>query len=285
MQMDKRVRVSIAEVEFIRTSPESHAKRLLRGGAINRLGVQQIGQHPRRNLNEESAVSPVDIKGWERKDAALDKNGQKFARAEGRSAAHLVARLALGEFRLAGFHFFRANLPREILQAHLAIPMHQDEQGLRVLVLHHQSLDDRVLVNAQLPRGLGGTATLTVVVEMFGEVYVVLAKKGGRRSLRGMFLASHEEKVKIQSLLRRSSERWHVVLRVFRGVHLLPFAMNDALADLRGRLALARLLVRVKGFLLADVTAGAVAADKTIEKAAMSLAAIAVAIAGLLVEN
>jgi len=82
----------------------------------------------------------------------------------------------MGNFRLAGFYFFRANLPREILQAHLAITMHQDDEGLRILVLHHQSFDDGMLLDAQLAGGLRGASMFNVVVEVFGESYVVTAK-------------------------------------------------------------------------------------------------------------
>ena len=139
-------------------------------------------------------MSPVDINRWKRQDAALGIDGQKFARAKRGSAAHLVAGVSLRNFRFARFHFFRSNLPREILQANLAIPMHQDEQRLRILVLHHESLDDGMLVNAQLLRGLGGASTLYVIVEMLGETYVLLAKIRSRRSFRGMFLAGHKEK-------------------------------------------------------------------------------------------
>ena len=61
--------------------------------------------------------------------------------------------------------------------------------------------------------------------------------------------------------------------------------MDDALADLRGCLALVGLLVRVEIFLLADIAPGAVTADETVKQAAMPLAAVAVAITGLLVKN
>src|SRR4029077_4061205 len=107
----------------------------------------------------------------------------------------------------------------------------------------------------------------------------VVAGVSGACSLRAM------SKNEFPRLLRRSGKWRQIVLGVFRGIHLLPFAMDDAFADLRGRFALASLLVRIKIFLLADIASGAVAADKAIEQAAMSLAAVAVAIARLLVKN
>jgi hypothetical protein len=61
-------------------------------------------------------------------------------------------------------------------------------------------------------------------------------------------------------------------------------AAFDAFADLRGGPALAGLFVGVESFLDASAAAGAVLAGETIEQAAMTLAAVAVAVAGLLVE-
>ena len=85
--------------------------------------------------------------------------------------------MALRHFRLARLHFLRSNLSGEILQAYLAIPVHQYDQRLRILVLHHKRFDDGMFVNAQLLRGLGRASMLNVVVEMLGEIYAVLAKK------------------------------------------------------------------------------------------------------------
>src|SRR5215470_8126372 len=76
-----------------------------------------------------------------------------------------------------------------------------------------------------------------------------------------------------------------IILLVFGDVDLLPFALLDALTNLRGSLALLRLLVGVQSFLLADVAAGTVAADEAVQQTAVSAAAIAVTIAGLLVED
>ncbi len=61
--------------------------------------------------------------------------------------------------------------------------------------------------------------------------------------------------------------------------------MLDARPDLRRGLAFARLLVRVKAFPDAHIAAGGMFAGKAIEQAAVSLAAIAMAIARLLIED
>src|SRR5260370_12230146 len=67
-------------------------------------------------------------------------------------------------------------------------------------------------------------------------------------------------------------------------VYLLPFPAFNSRADLRRALALVRLLIRVDRFSHAHTAAGAMLAGEAIEQARVALAAVAVAIAGLLVE-
>ena len=78
---------SVAGADFIRTCPAPHSKRLLPGGAVNRLGVQQAGEHFRGNLNQEAPVSAIYIYRGKRLDAAFDKHRQTLARAKRRSAS------------------------------------------------------------------------------------------------------------------------------------------------------------------------------------------------------
>jgi hypothetical protein len=59
--------------------------------------------------------------------------------------------------------------------------VHQDQQRLRVLVLHHQGFVDGVFVRAKLPRGFGGAAVIHIIVKVFGKGDAVLAKKRSRR--------------------------------------------------------------------------------------------------------
>ncbi len=72
---------------------------------------------------------------------------------------------------------------------------------------------------------------------------------------------------------------------VFGKVDGLPVASLDAFADLRGGLALTGLFVGVESFLDTSAAAGAVLAGEAIKQAAMTLAAVTVAIAGLLIES
>jgi hypothetical protein len=68
-------------------------------------------------------------------------------------------------------------------------------------------------------------------------------------------------------------------------VHGLPLALNDARANLRWSFSFAGLLGGVDIFAYADAATGAVFADEAIKKAFVALAAITVAVAGLLVQN
>ena len=68
-------------------------------------------------------------------------------------------------------------------------------------------------------------------------------------------------------------------------IDVAPFALFDAFTNLRRGLAFASLFVGVEIFTHADVAARAVFADETIEQAAMALALVTMAIAGLLVED
>src|SRR3974390_414312 len=77
-------------------------------------------------------------------------------------------------------------------------------------------------------------------------------------------------------LLRRQ-----IVFGVLRQIDFFPLALLDPSANLGRSLALLGLLVGVEPFLLADIAAGPMAADKTIEQAAVSAAAVAVAVARL----
>src|SRR5690606_15671967 len=61
------------------------------------------------------------------------------------------------------------------------------DERARILVLHHERLDDRVLVDLELSRRFGGAAVLDVVVAVLAEVDVVAAQE-----LRGGgFAAAH----------------------------------------------------------------------------------------------
>jgi hypothetical protein len=58
--------------------------------------------------------------------------------------------------------------------------VHQHDQRLGALVLHHQGLDHRMLGHAELARRLGRAAVVDVVVHMLGEGH-----PGRTQALRG----------------------------------------------------------------------------------------------------
>src|SRR6266446_7184095 len=72
---------------------------------------------------------------------------------------------------------------------------------------------------------------------------------------------------------------------VFGEVHGLPLTLDNPSANLRGGPSFAQLLVSVEVFADADVASRAVFAGEAIKQAAVSLAAVAVAVTRLLVES
>src|SRR5258706_1978852 len=74
-------------------------------------------------------------------------------------------------------------------------------------------------------------------------------------------------------------------LLVLSGVHRLPLPLDNARANLRSAFPLVGLLVSVKVFSDAGAAFGAMFAGEAIQQTAMPLAAVAMAIAGLLVQR
>ena len=72
---------------------------------------------------------------------------------------------------------------------------------------------------------------------------------------------------------------------IFRYVHIAPLTVFDPGPDLRRGLSFVRLFVGVEPLPYANFANGCVLSCKTIEQAAMPLAAIAMTIAGLLVKD
>src|SRR5204863_4489690 len=74
-------------------------------------------------------------------------------------------------------------------------------------------------------------------------------------------------------------------LLVFGKVHRLPGAFDDAGPNLRAGLAFAGLFIAVEIFVDANIASRAMFAGEAIEQAGVTLAAVAMAIAGLLIER
>src|SRR5690242_948578 len=78
----------------------------------------------------------------------------------------MVAAVLVGDLGPAGLHAAGAGLPRQFLYAHLAVAVHEDEEGPLLVVLEDERLDDGVLGHAQLPRADGRAALVFITVEM-----------------------------------------------------------------------------------------------------------------------
>ena len=70
---------------------------------------------------------------------------------------------------LARFDRFATGLACQILGRHLAVTVHQHNQGLGPFILHDQSLDHRVLRHPQFARRNLGPAVLLILVGMLPE--------------------------------------------------------------------------------------------------------------------
>ena len=78
-----------------------------------------------------------------------------------------------------------ADLPREVLGGHLAVAVHQNDEGLGVLVLHDEGLDHVMVVEPAGGCGKRRAAVLDVLVALLFEGNLVLLEplRGGRETL------------------------------------------------------------------------------------------------------
>lgn len=138
-------------------------------------------QHPVQVLriqpHQEPPATAVEVDAVQIEDAGLRMYGHGLFRAEGAGAAHQVAAVPLGHLGFAGLDGPRSGLPGQFLGAHFAVPVHEDDEGCAFLILHHQRLDDGVLIHAQFPGAPGGAAVLLIAVEMFGVGHACLPEQ------------------------------------------------------------------------------------------------------------
>lgn len=108
----------------------------------------------------------------------------------------------------------------------------------------------------------------------------------GKTSLR---IAVCRYKKLLQKRLPAQSQEcpftWLVLASVWCDVHRLPFALDDAGANLRGDFSLARLFVAVEILIDARAANGTMLAGEAVEQTGVAMAAVAVAVARLLVER
>ena len=149
-------------------------------GAVDGLGAEHVAQDLRVDADLIAAAPAVDEDLLHVEDRALDVDGHDLLRAEGTRAAHEIAGIALRLFGLAGGDVLHADLPREILRRDFGVPVHEDDEGLGVFVLHDKGLDHLVMIE---PAGRGGKRRAAVL-----DVFVGLFFKGnlvGLEPLRG----------------------------------------------------------------------------------------------------
>jgi hypothetical protein len=136
-------------------------------------------------------ASAIDQDFRQRKNGLFDIDRHRAPRAEWGRATHQVAAVPVGDFGRTGFDRLGADLPRQILGGDLAVAMHEHQQGLCVLVLHHQRLDDRKRVKPQHLCAVLGTSVFQVFIRVFGKCHLVRFEHLGGRSLGDVFFFGH----------------------------------------------------------------------------------------------
>ena len=157
----------------------------------HRLGAEQARQHRRFDAHEVTAPPAVDADARQHQRRLFHVHRHRLAQPERRGATDLVAAVALRHLGLARLDRLGADLPRQVLGADLFVAVHQHDQRLSALVLHHKSLDDLGLGHAELARRLCRAAVLDVLVDMLGERDAVFSQELSRRRLADVRLLLH----------------------------------------------------------------------------------------------
>ena len=139
------------------------------------------------------------------------------------------------------------DLTREVLRRHFPIAVHQHDERFLPVVLHHQRLDDDVLVDAELARRHGRAAALLVAIVMLGERDMVLLKEGGfKKQMAGFNVERLGNSSRSLALGRYAFERardWALQRKQF-GRLLAEFqGLQWKFADMKIKLDAAQLLL------------------------------------------
>ena len=134
---------------------------------------EHVGKNLRVDADLIAAAAAVDEDVVELENRILNVDGHLLFRAEGRGAAHKVAGIPLRLFGLAG---------RNVLYADLA---GENDERLLVLILHHEGLDDVVMVKPAGGSGKRRAAVLDVFVRLFfkGDLVFLEPLRRGRKAL------------------------------------------------------------------------------------------------------
>ena len=71
--------------------------------------------------------------------------------------------------------------------------MHQNHEGLGVLILHDEGFHNLVVVNAQLAAGFRGAAVLHIVVAHFNKIHIVFFEPLGGGRCAFVFGFTHDQ--------------------------------------------------------------------------------------------
>src|SRR5438045_3282954 len=168
-------------VAFI-VSPGSRGPRLLLHPDVNK--DRRKDAHDLRGPHAEEVAAPpsADVDAREIEHGALEVDRHRLACAEGRRAPDKVTRVTLGDLRLARKDPLRAGNSRELLRGDLAIAVHEDDERLALVGLHHERLHDVMLRHRERARGHRGSAVLDIFVDVLRVLDALLGEedRGGR---------------------------------------------------------------------------------------------------------
>lgn len=140
------------------------------------------------DADEKSPFAAVDIDQGKVKYGFLHVNRHFLACSKGRCTSDQVARVAVRNFGFARLNTFAIGLPCQFLGGNLAIAMHQDEEGVCILVFHHERLDHCMFINIQFARRNFGAAVFFIFVWVAGKRDAMLAQETGCRRFRVVFV-------------------------------------------------------------------------------------------------
>ena len=139
---------------------------LLGDGDVN--GDGEAGEHFIEvggfHNDENAAVTCVDVDFRKRVNRFLDVDGHTFASAERRSAADVIAAVAVGRFGGARHDSFDAAHTSQVLRRNFAVAMHQANEGLFGFVFEDDCFDRGVMIKPKFGRSLNRTAMKSEII-------------------------------------------------------------------------------------------------------------------------
>ena len=141
--------------------------------------------------HQNPAFTAVDVDVRQLEDGFFDVHGRGFFRAKWAGAADEKACVAVGDFGLARFNLFAADLPREFFGRDCAVAVHEDDEWFGVFVLEYQCFNHGMFGHAQFTRRYARAAMRFVGVEMWGERDFVRFEKLGRWGFGSVGLFAH----------------------------------------------------------------------------------------------